>query len=227
MGSEWKKHKYIRIENGRYIYPGDEKQGKQSAQDKYKSMKVRMRRLKQNQKEYESQIDDDSLGDKKKTKSAYEAGDKLDQTLAKMDKLRARMQKQRKAYKNTFGNKMSEDIKPKNAESKPSSKEEAKVKRKELLSKLEELKSMRNVYQNSMDTSNKTANRYYKKSEAHKSNTKSDEFQINGIIGKKYESAGRRYASKLNMTDKRIDQINDELKNLGMEWFNKKYRKTK
>jgi hypothetical protein len=25
MGSAWKKHKYIAIKNGRYIYPGDEK----------------------------------------------------------------------------------------------------------------------------------------------------------------------------------------------------------
>lgn len=227
MGSEWKKHKYIRIENGRYIYPGDEKRGKQSAQDKYKSMQVRMKRLKQNQKEYENQIDDEALGDKKKTKTTYEAGDKLDQTLDKIDKLRVRMQKQRKAYKNTFGNKISEDMKPKNTETKPSSKEEAKAKIKELRSKLEELISMRDNYKNNMDTSNKTANRYYKKSEAYKSDIKSDGFQINGIIGKKYESAGRRYASKLNMTDKRIDQINDDLKNLGMKWFNKKYRKTK
>ena len=112
MGSVWRKHKYIRIENGRYIYPGNEKQGKQQAQDTYRDMRSRMKLLKQRQIEYENQIDDRSIGDKKKTNSAYKAGDNLDNVLNKIDKLSSKMKQQRLAYKNTFGNKIAKDLHP-------------------------------------------------------------------------------------------------------------------
>lgn len=113
MGSAWKKHKYIAIKNGRYIYPGDEKKGKKLVQDDYTHMRARMKRLKRRQRKFESQIDDNALGDAEKTKRAYDAGDKLDETLDKMERLRANMKRRRAAYKTTFGNKIKDDLNPK------------------------------------------------------------------------------------------------------------------
>lgn len=225
MGSVWRKHKYIRVENGRYIYPGNEKQGKQQAQDTYRDMKSRMKLLKQRQIEYENQIDDRSIGDKKKTKSAYKAGDNLDNVLNKIDKLSSKMKQQRLAYKNTFGNKIAKDLHPERYnKSEPKNMKEATARSAELRSQLAALQNKRSEYKSGLNKSNKRANRYYRKSDTYKENQKSEGYQVNGIIGKKYESAGRRYASKINSTDRKIKKLSTELRKLGLEWTMKKMK---
>lgn len=119
MGSAWKKHKYIAIKNGRYIYPGDEKKGKKLAQNDYKYLKERIRKLKRRQQRFESEINDDALVDEEKIKRAYTAGDKLDLTLDRMERVKTRLQKNRQAYKKTFGNKIKDDIEPKKRKKPP------------------------------------------------------------------------------------------------------------
>lgn len=225
MGSQWKKHKYIRIENGRYIYPGDEKSGKKHAQDSYKNMQVEMKKLKQQQLEYEKMIDDGALGDKGRTKIAYKAGDDLDRVLNKIDKLGASMKNHRKVYRNTFGRKMSDDMKSKK-DSNPKTVAEAFRKRIELSKQISELKKQRSEYKRDMERSTKKSDYYYKKSDKYSNNKKSDGYQINGIIGKKYESSSQRFASKLNAADRRIDQLNKQMILLGNNWI-KKYMNKK
>lgn len=49
-----------------------------------------------------------------------------------------------------------------------------------------------------------------------------ESYQINGIIGKKYESAGIRYARKLNNTERRINELNNRIKRIGNKWLKEK-----
>lgn len=223
-GRQWKNHKYIRIENGRYIYPGDKKQGRKSAQQDYEDSRTKLKELKKQQAEYESMIDDDSLGDDEKTKRTYDAGDRLDEVIDKIDKLSAQLKKKRSAYKNTFGRKMSDDLKKQNPQKSPKSEEELAARRKEIKALLADLQIKRKTYRSSMDQSINTSKKYYKESDQYKKDKKSAGYQVNGIIGKKYESAGRRYASKLNSTDKKISELNSELKKLGSKWIKKKFK---
>lgn len=215
MGSAWKNHKYLRIENGRYIYPGDEKSGRKQAQADYSTMREKMKALKRKQLEYENRIDDNSLGDKEKTKTTYDAGDRLDRVLRKMDKLNVKMKNQKTVYKNTFGNRLSADLKAQ--KQKQVTKTDPATEKKRLEARLLELQKKRSEYDSGLRKSTRTAKMYYSKSNRHKSNPKSDEYQVNGIIGKKYESAGRRYASKLNIADRKINNINKRLKQLGRD----------
>lgn len=224
LGKAWKNHKYIRIENGHYIYPGDEKQGKKDAQDKYLNMRVKFKRLKRKQIDYENQIDDNSFGDKDKTKASYDAGDKLNKVMRKIDKMRDRMRKQRIAYKKTFNNKMLDDLESK---TKPKTSEEAKARKQEIKQKIAELQSKRSEFEKNINKSNKEAIKYYKKTDKYRKNTKSDGYRVNEIIGNKYESAGKRYASKINYTDRKLKDLNNELKQLGVKWFNKKKKNKK
>ena len=221
MGSAWKKHKYIAIKNGRYIYPGDEKKGKKLVQDDYTHMRARMKRLKRRQRKFESQIDDNALGDAEKTKRAYDAGDKLDETLDKMERLRANMKRRRAAYKTTFGNKIKDDLNPKKKSTIKNAKQAA-AKQEKLKKQVAELENQRKEYKTSLKTSTKTANEYYKNSETGKKDKNNESYQINGIIGKKYESAGIRYARKLNNTERRINELNNRIKRIGNKWLKEK-----
>ena len=221
MGSTWKKHKYIAIENGRYIYPGDEKKGKRLAQDDYKYLKERMRKLKRRQRRFESEIDDDALGDKEKMQRAYNAGDKLDLTLERMERVRNRLKKNRMAYKQTFGNKIKDDLNPKK-KSTIKNANQALAKQEKLKKQVAALENQRKEYNAHLKTSKKTANTFYKKSEIGKKNKNDESYQINGIIGKKYESEGIRYAHKLNVADRRINELNDRIKKIGDKWLKEK-----
>ena len=109
-------------------------------------MKSRMKLLKQRQIEYENQIDDRSIGDKKKTKSAYKAGDNLDNVLNKIDKLSSKMKQQRLAYKNTFGNKIAKDLHPERYnKSEPKNMKEATARSAELRSQLAALQKKKDL----------------------------------------------------------------------------------
>lgn len=224
MGSAWKKHKYIAIENGRYIYPGDEKKGKKLAQDDYAYLKARMKKLKRRQRRFESEIDDNALGDEEKTKRAYKAGDKLDLTLDRMERVRARLKKNRQAYKKTFGNKIKDDIEPKSPHKKSPIKNTAQAeKRQEKLQKMvQQLETQRKEQKKNLKNSQKTASQYYRQSANSKKDKNETGYQVNGIIGKKYESAGIRYARRLNATDRKIKELNDRIKRIGNKWLTDK-----
>ena len=223
MGSTWKKHKYIAIKNGRYIYPGDEKKGKKLAQDNYKYLKERMRKLKRRQQRFESEINDDALGDEEKIKRAYTAGDKLDLTLDRMERVKTRLQKNRQAYKKTFGNKIKDDIEPKKLKKPPiKNAQQAADKQEKLQKMIAKLEAQRKEYKTELKTSQKTANNYYKKSESNRKVNNETAYQVNGIIGKKYESAGIRYARKLNSTDRKIKELKERTKRIGKKWLKNK-----
>lgn len=223
MGSAWKKHKYIAIKNGRYIYPGDEKKGKKLAQDDYKYLKERMRKLKRRQRRFESEINDDALGDEEKIKRAYTAGDKLDLTLDRMERVKTRLQKNRQAYKKTFGNKIKDDIEPKKRKKPPiKNAQQAADKQEKLQKMIAKLEAQRKEYKTELKTSQKTANNYYKKSESNRKVNNETAYQVNGIIGKKYESAGIRYARKLNSTDRKIKELKERTKRIGKKWLKNK-----
>lgn len=223
MGSAWKKHKYIAIKNGRYIYPGDEKKGKKLAQDDYKYLKERMRKLKRRQQRFESEINDDALGDEEKIKRAYTAGDKLDLTLDRMERVKTRLQKNRQAYKKTFGNKIKDDIEPKKHKKPPiKNAQQAADKQEKLQKMIAKLEAQQKEYKTELKTSQKTANNYYKKSESNRKVNNETAYQVNGIIGKKYESAGIRYARKLNSTDRKIKELKERTKRIGKKWLKNK-----
>lgn len=223
MGSAWKKHKYIAIKNGRYIYPGDEKKGKKLAQNDYKYLKERMRKLKRRQQRFESEINDDALGDEEKIKRAYTAGDKLDLTLDRMERVKTRLQKNRQAYKKTFGNKIKDDIEPKKRKKPPiKNAQQAADKQEKLQKMIAKLEAQRKEYRTELKTSQKTANNYYKKSESNRKVNNETAYQVNGIIGKKYESAGIRYARKLNSTDRKIKELKERTKRIGKKWLKNK-----
>lgn len=217
------KHKYIAIKNGRYIYPGDEKKGKKLAQDNYKYLKERMRKLKRRQQRFESEINDDALGDEEKIKRAYTAGDKLDLTLDRMERVKTRLQKNRQAYKKTFGNKIKDDIKLKKRKKPPiKNAQQAADKQEKLQKMIAKLEAQRKEYRTELKTSQKTANNYYKKSESNGKVNNETAYQVNGIIGKKYESAGIRYARKLNSTDRKIKELKERTKRIGKKWLKNK-----
>ena len=223
MGSAWKKHKYIAIKNGRYIYPGDEKKGKKLAQNDYKYLKERMRKLKRRQQRFESEINDDALVDEEKIKRAYTAGDKLDLTLDRMERVKTRLQKNRQAYKKTFGNKIKDDIEPKKRKKPPiKNAQQAADKQEKLQKMIAKLEAQRKEYRTELKTSQKTANNYYKKSESNRKVNNETAYQVNGIIGKKYESAGIRYARKLNSTDRKIKELKERTKRIGKKWLKNK-----
>lgn len=211
-------HKYIKREMGpdgkwQYIYPGDTTK---SINDRnvYADQKARLKRLKAKQKELEGQIDDDSLSDKEKEKRTLEAGDKLDKTLDRIDRLRAKMKKMQKEYRKENGRRISDDMNP----DKPKT---DNLSQKQIRAQLEKLRAQSAQVKNKMQESETKSQALYNQSDNYKSQKNERGYQISGIVGKKYESAARRYADKLNTMDRRIAELEKRLNSKGETYIAK------